>query len=190
MKNEKMAVTFKTIGAVLIFLAVVVVVFILILTNGNETYTSERIENNSMDALICSTGGVEDAFFSSETVNQINNEVKITFGQDKISKVFYSYTGVYRSNEVAEEDETRLHAKYNIYMGENNVQQESLSPNYSTAKNDLKISLYVDDLNKINETTAVFFFIDKEEINDFKRSSMDELAAFYKEKGFSCKTHK
>lgn len=185
MKNNK-SVLFTVIALFLIIIAV----FLWILLNGKETRTSNSGDNESISVLYCSTNGIEDAFFTSETANTIKNEMKITFKGDKLDKIFYAYNGAYRSTEVAQEDEARLHAKYNIYMGENDISQEDLSPSYAVTSSKLHLTLYVEDYNKINLVTSVFFFIDEDEINKYKNYSIDEMKSFYEEKNFKCQINK
>ena len=177
----------KRIGyVVLALILLVVVIFILFLLNGSETRTSEPTEKDEVSALHCKAGRIEEGFFVSDTANTSNNEIKITYSGNKLDKMYYSFKGVYRSDEVANEDEYRMHAKYNIYMGENNIEQESLSPNYSVVDSKFQLSLYVDSYDKINNVTAVFFFIDKEDIPKFNTYSLDTLKSYYEKQDFEC----
>ena len=104
--------------------------------------------------------------------------------------MYYSYTGKYRSSDLVDKDEARMHAKYNTYMSKNGQDLEDLNPTYDEMKSELRIGLFADSVNKLNDATAVFFFINKEDINQFKKYSMEETAKYYKNKGFSCNTVK
>ena len=180
-KNNKIL-TLVLIGVGLIALAI----FIAILVNGSETRTSEPQESNSISAVHCTAGGIEDAFFYSDKVNTIENEIKVTYNNDKIDKMYYSYNGTYRSSDVVHEDEVRLHAKYNTYMGENGQKIEDLNPAYDEMNNKLHIGFYTDNFDKINEATSVFFFINKDDISKVKKYSIEEMKKYYESKGFSC----
>lgn len=181
MKNEK-SVKYIVVALVLF----VIVIFILLLLNGSETRTSDNGENKSVTALYCIAGNLEGAFFSSTTANTIKNEIKVTFKNNKMDKLFYNYKGTYRSAEVADDDEAVLHAKYNVYMGENHLLQESLSPSYSVVDSKFGLTLYVDDYSKINSATAVLFFIDKDKIAEFQDYSIDQMKTFYEKQSFQC----
>ncbi|MBP5647698.1 hypothetical protein J6X04_00165 [Candidatus Saccharibacteria bacterium] len=181
MKKNK-SVRFIVIALVLVAIAI----FFWMLINGKETRISSEKENVPVSVLYCTSGNIEGAFFTSETVNTTKNEIKVMFEDDKLNNIFYAYNGTYRSTEVAREDETRLHAKYNLYMGDNNISQESLSPAYSVVNSKLHLTLYVDDYDKINSVTSVFFFINEDKIEDYEKYSIDEMKTFYKNKGFKC----
>ena len=176
-------------GIAIVLLAVVgliAVVLILLPMNQKETYIDGGVHQEKVVALFCSARGKEEAFFASDTVNTIENKIKVTFSDSELEKLFYAYEGVYRSNDLAVSDETRLHAKYNIYMGEHGRLLNDLAPSYSIVGNKLQITLYVDKVEKIDTVTAGFFFVDKDEISNFKRLSVIEVENFYENKGFSC----
>ena len=183
MKKNNRILTLVLVGVGLIALAILIAIF----ANGREIRTSEPIENESISALYCTARGIEDAFFSSETANTIENEIKITYNSNSIDKIYYSYNGVYRSSDVVHKDEVRLHAKYNTYMGENGQSIEDLEPSYDEMKNKLHIGLYADSYDRVNEVTSVFFFINKEYISMVKKYSMEDLKKYYENKSFSCK---
>ena len=171
---------------VIALLLIIVAVFLWILVNGKETRTSTKKSNETVSVLHCSARGIENAFFTSETANIVKNEIKNTFRGDKLDKMFYGYEGTYRSSDIAEKDETNLHSKYNLYMGENNVSQDSLSPSYAVTNSKLHLTLYADNYGLINPVTAVFFFIDEDIINDFNNYSIDKMKTFYEKKSFEC----
>ncbi len=185
MEDEKRKKTLMMVSSLLILLCVLIVIFLLIITNGNETRTSSEVEEEKLEALICRSGGREDGFFHSKTANHITNEVKTTFNGDSFDKLYYSYEGVYRSTEEAEKDRS-MHADYNIYMGDNNMPLDTLAPNYSAANNRFHLTLYTDDKNDFNLVTAVFFYVDEEDVEKFKKFSLDEMKKYYETKDFSC----
>lgn len=186
MKNEKRKKTLVMVGSLLILLCVLIVIFLLIITNGNEIRTSSEMGEEKLEALVCRSGGREDGFFHSETANQIINEVKVTFSGEKYDKMYYSYEGVYRFTEVADRDEVKMHADYNIYMSENSLSQKSLSPAYSVTKDKFHLTLYAEDRNDFNLVTAVFFYVDDEDVEKFKKFSLDEMEEYYETKDFNC----
>lgn len=185
MEGEKRRKTLTMVGSLLILLCFLIVIFLIIITNGNETKTSTETEGEKLEALVCRSGGREDGFFHSKTANQITNEIKATFDGEKYDKLYYSYEGVYRSTEAAEEDDI-MHAEYNIYMGDNSVSQDSLSPTFSVTKNRYHLTLIVDSENDFNRVTAVFFYVDDEDVERFKKYNLEEMEKYYESKDFSC----
>ena len=170
------------VGGILLILLIIV---IFILTNGRETYTSEDGERQSISALVCTTGNQENAFFYSTIANTVTNQIKVTFRGEQFDKLFYEYMGVYRSDEVAHEDEVRFHANYDIYMGGNDIRLNSLNPSYSAANSKFILTLYVDDYARINRVTSGFFFIDEDLIEDFENYSIDKMKNYYESKEFN-----
>ena len=171
-------------GYIVAFVLFIIAVFLMFFINGRETKTSSRKETEAVSALRCTANGLEGAFFASSTANMIKNEIKTIFRDGKMDKIFYAYSGVYRSHELAAGDD--LHARYNIYMGRNNLTPESLSPIFSLDGNKLNVSLYVDDYEKINPITAVFFFVDSDKIGEFQNYTIEEMKSFYEQKDFIC----
>lgn len=185
MKDEKRKKTLIMVGSLLILLCVLIVIFLLIITNGNETRTSSEVDEDKLEALVCRSGGREDGFFHSDTANQIVNEIKATYNGNSFDKLYYSYEGTYRSEDVAKGDES-MHADYNIYMGENSLEQDSLSPSYSLVKNKYHLTLYADEEDDFNKVTAVFFYVDDKDVEKFKKFSIDEMKKYYETKDFKC----
>ena len=185
MKDEKRKKTLIMVGSLLILLCVLMVIFLLIITNGNETRTSSEVDEDKLEALVCRSGGREDGFFHSETANQITNEIKVTFAGKEYDKLYYSYEGTYRSEDVAKGDES-MHADYNIYMGDNSLSQDSLSPSYSTVKNKYHLTLFADEEDDFNKVTAVFFYVDDEDVEKFKKYDIDGMKEYYEAKDFKC----
>ncbi|MBR2725322.1 hypothetical protein IKE97_01590 [Candidatus Saccharibacteria bacterium] len=184
MENKKKD-SFTLIGALLMLLCGLIVIFVLIVSNGNETRTSSDEEGETLVALVCRSGGREDGFFHSTRANQITNEIKATFSNTEFDKLYYSYEGVYRSTETAEED-VAMHTEYNIYMGDNNMPQDSLSQTYSVTKDRFHLTLYLDDRSNFNNITAVFFYVDDKDVEKFKKYGIDEMKKYYEAKDFNC----
>lgn len=173
-----------------IFIAIVsivaVVAILLVISGGSEEHYYEDRESASVSAVVCEASNLDDAFFTSTTANTSRHEIKVTFRDEKINKIYYLYDGVYRSDDVADTDEAHLHAKYNIYMGEHGLDHGILEPSYSVVKSNFRLTLYVDNLNNINNTTAQFFFIDNGDADSFKDLDIEALRSYYEGKGFSC----
>lgn len=178
--------TIKIIGLSVIFLAILIIPLLLLFFNKHETHISDKGENKIVTALDCTTRSIDEAFFTSEIANTITNQIKITFNQNKIDKLFYSFEGIYRSKEIAEQDETNLHARYNIHMGKYGINPEILTPTFSTVNTKMRINLYAKNREIISRGVGLLFFINDEDINNFLEYSKDQVTNFYKEKGFSC----
>ena len=182
MKDKEKKIKYIVLALVLILIAL----FILLFLNGTVTRTSEDISKDEISALNCKAGRIEDGFFVSETANTTNNDIQITFKNGKLDKMYYTFSGVYRSEEVAEAEDVLVHSKYYGYMGENGFDVGYLNPSFSVVKSKYYFRLYVDDYDRINEVTRVFFFIDKEDLDEFNSYSLDTLESYYEKKNFRC----
>ena len=60
------------------------------------------------------------------------------------------------------------------------------SPAYSVTKDKFHLTLYTEDRNDFNLVTAVFFYVDDEDVEKFKKFSLDEMKEYYETKDFSC----
>lgn len=185
--EEKKRNILKTVGALLVFLVVLIIIVLLILFNGHETYTSDRGEEKVVTALDCTARGIDGEFFASQSANTIENRIKVAFSDDKIDKMFYSFDGVYRTEEEAEHENAVLHAEYNKYLASYNIDHEILTPTFSTVNTKLQINLYAKNREMINRGTGKLFFINEEDVDDFLNYSREQVASYYKKQGFSCK---
>ena len=155
------------------------------LFRGEETHISTNTAETVIKSLVCNAASPKNPFFVSETAENYNHEIKVTYRGETADRISYVYDGVYVSNSVADTAGASLHADYNIYMGENGVYQESLYPTFSVVDNKLKVSLYT-EYGKINSVIAKLFFINAEEFHNLDNYSIEDLGNLYAEKGFSC----
>ena len=183
-KNKKIISSAATwIVAIAVSIALSVVAFMLF--GSKETHISTSTAETIIKSLVCNAANPKNPFFISETAENYNHEIKVTYRGETADKISYVYDGVYVSNSVADTAGSSLHADYNIYMGENGAYQESLYPTFSVVDNKLKVSLYT-EYGKINSVIAKLFFINAEEFHNLDNYSIEDLGNLYAEKGFSC----
>lgn len=176
----------KIFTCIVILLLVILIILILIwLLKGKETQISEDDEGSDWESLVCTTGENDEAYFKNSVANGEEHKIKLIFIDDKLSRIFYSYTGEYNSVRTAQTVIDSMHADYNIYMGDNKMTLDLLSPTFSAIDKTVRIDLYgwVSDVNAV---TAKLFFFDRENYEAVKNYSEDRLEAFYENKGFSC----
>ena len=181
--SEKKSNAMKWVAIVILVLLSLVILFIIFWKREEHTSNDERII--SVKLLECSGSGIEDAFFVSDTVQRYTHEIRATFKEEKLDDISYIYNGTYNSPEAVESSASRLHADYNIYMGKNNENPESLNPMFSNLKSKLKITLYSNKTG-INPVTATLFFLDPDNLDSIRNYNINNLGGMYKEKGFVC----
>lgn len=184
--EEKKKQSNRAIAIPIIIIIIIIIVILYFLLNRHETYTSEGDTNDVVTALDCTAGRLENATFVSSTANVVTNQVKITFNNDKIDKLFYHFEGTYRDHETAEYDSGIFLANYYKHMSASNQSYESLTPTFVSAKTKTRISLYVKGRNAINKAVAKFFFVNGEDFEEYIDYSRDQVANYYQKQGFSC----
>lgn len=171
--------------AAILFVLILIIIFFL---NGRETRITKDEPEIITSSVLCSANDIEEAFFTpSSSADAIKNEIKILFENDVLSRLFYTYTGVYGSLEKVEHEDAVLHARYNIYFGDYNASPSILSPVFSETDSKLIITLYAENAELINNVTAKLFFINDDIIDIFKEYSKEEVKSYYEEQGFKCK---
>ena len=184
--EEKKEKSNRTIAIPIILIIIFIIIILYFLLSGRETHTTDGGDNSVTTALNCTAGSIDGSFFTSSTANSVENQVKITFKEDKPDKWFYSYDGTYRDYGIAEQDNAVLHAKYNKYLGGNDINHEIFTPTFSTVKTKLRINLYAKESSMINRITAVLFFINGDNYEEILDYSRDQIADYYQKQGFSC----
>ena len=172
--------------AIVLCIVAILAVALSLLFGKKETKISEEKEDVTMGALYCKSTHPNDAFFVSETATKGEHEVKITFRGEGADKFSYIYYGTYGTENEADHDRSAMHADYNIYMGENGVEQGSLTPTFTYNGASTKINLFAERGSSLNAVTARFFFLSGDELDKVGEYSKDDLEKLYVKKGFSC----
>lgn len=174
----------------IIVITVALIVFVFWwLMRPKETYTSNSIDASKADALVCKIDDIDDVFFESEYAISDRHEIKAMFEEDKLSSLSYSYYGSFESNDVAKTVDATMHGKYNKYLGERSLSQNSLNPVFSVMENDTKVSLYAKN-SEVTNQTAMFFFVDSDEFQRLSSRNINELKEMYEKKDFTCQITK
>ena len=163
----------------------VIPILVWFLTNKSETRTTTENTYASISSLQCSSTNLEDVFFKPETVQRYEHRIKALFKNNSLDAISYNFEGTYSSNGVAENAMAKFHATYNKYMGSQNLEAQSLSPNFSAVKTKVTISLYA-ERKKINSGILPIFFLETEDIEKIEKYDGKEFEKYYKTKGFSC----
>lgn len=182
-KNKKSSIVYAIIIAVIAGLMALV---IYMLTNKKETHTYRTQDNGEISALVCTTNDNESSFFASETASSINHTVKLIYKDNKVEKISYEYDGKYNSSEEAKHDDAVLHAKFNIYLGEHNIEQDVLTPVFQHNGDGVTIRLYLDNYNEMNSAIGKIFYIGSGIKDTVAKNSLEETKKIYENKRFSC----
>ena len=182
-KKKKLIIDAVIVAAIVGIIALA----IMLLTYKRETRITDTYANVDKAALSCySDNNTESGFFYSDAVSKVRHEIKIVYNDGSIDKVSYAYSGEYDSSDAAEHDDAVLHARYNIYMGEHDMNSGSLNPVFISSGNKLTISLYLDGYKKMNSVLGKLFYIGSASMETIGKNSVEETKKHYENKGFSC----
>lgn len=178
-----------TILAILTIIAVGAGVAAILLSKANDDNPQITIDNtNSIDALYCKSSNPDNPFFNADGQTDALHEVKITFRGDSPSKVSYTYTGTFSSEEIAKQTNVNLAAKFDLYMGEYGFEPDSLNISRSTVGTTTKINLF-EDTEKLNKTSAEMFYLSTSG-QKIQNLSVSNLTKQLENKGFACNYYK
>lgn len=164
---------------------IIVLAIIWVFTNKSEVRTSTTISSAGYSALDCSSNDPSDPFFSSSSAQHSSHNIKILFIDNLIKEISYGYEGTYNESNL-EVVEAKFHANYNIYMGSNGLNPESLNPVFSLYKSKVLVSIYAEP-KKLNSAVARLFFISEDEYGVIGDYGLDDYKKMYESKGFACK---
>ena len=160
-------------------------VLALFFGGDKETRISESVVYPDTNALVCESDAKEEAFFYDTETRTAFNKIKVLFTDDRPSQLFYSYTGKYDSEKIADSREASFHSKYNKYLSEKNISQSKLLTTFAHVNNEVRIDIY-GEIDKITRDIGVFFFAPEDGFKSFTNYDSGEMKKFYEENGFSC----
>lgn len=178
-----------TIDTTIIVVLVVVMVFVVfMLTYKSERHIYDSVIENDTSALVCTSNNndSETMFFSSEDATSIEHKIKLVYNDNKIDKMSYELTGEYVSESVAREAKGDFNTKYNIYIGDHDMNLNVLSPIFQYVDNKVRVGLYLDSFEKMNSAIGKLFYISSASLDSVSKSSENETKEYYEKKGFSC----
>lgn len=158
--------------------------------NGTETqmHTDETTVSSYIN---CNSAYPVDPFLSSDLSSNPNHELKVTFDEEGINTLSYTYTGNFANAKTAEDESSRLLSKYNTYMGQETLHKNGvLSPAFSSINEKLVINLFMSRKYLDRSTAKLVFlsyteYVEIENTNNYKEI-LNKLKAFYQNKGFIC----
>ena len=173
-----------------VIIAIIAFFLVLVLSNGTEMHYATERAPEDMVVLVCDgTASSKNSFFEDNVEMSYSDKIKVLFNNEKLNSINYTFSGSYNSEESADEASSKMHAKYNIHMGETGIDQEALYPTFTVDGANLLVNFSITNEN-LNSKTAELVFIDNDQFKKIKNSSIDEVKNVYKQNGFDCKTSK
>lgn len=152
------------------------------LLRPTEIRTSKRQENESLAVLDCKSESLVGAFFTLGNARGESHEIKATIKDEKPDKLTYTYIGTFADNTEAQGANATLHARYNIYMGQN---AEDAEPYFSAIGDRMKINLFIDS-KRMSKKLSTVYALNLESDGELANYDYKTLKTTYEQKGFSC----
>lgn len=179
--NAKKSVIYVFVAGIAIALIIVAV----LLFKPKTTYVEGGEEIYTIDLLDCRISEHEGAFFNSKIADEALHEIRVTFRENKIDKIYYEYKTSFSSEEVAKSQNAEMHANYNIYMGNKGIEPGKLDPRFSTIDNETTVSL-IAEKGDLALSNVSLFFLDANDFQKINSRSIEEMKKLYEGKGFKC----
>ena len=174
--------------AIMVVLAGIITLVVFALSYKKETHIYESINEGDTLALVCTShdNDSEKHFFTDDYASNVEHRLKLVYRDGVVGKLSYEYTGEYNSEEAAREAKGNFNTKYNIYIGDHNLELNVLSPVFQHSNNKVKVELYLDDYRNLNSVIGKLFYISSASLDSVIKNSKEETKKYYEKKGFSC----
>lgn len=176
------------IVATITFLAAIVLIAILIakMFEGDSSYTSTGENVTSVDVLSCAANTKIKSFLNTELANKVEHKILVTFNNERPDEISYNISATY-TDKTSYEKEGRIWATdYGIYMGGNNLKEDSIKNTFSTDDGNKAWANFYAKVSDINAVTGKIFLLSDDNYTVVRSYDMDKLAKYYNSLGFNC----
>ncbi len=180
----------KNIERILSFVASVIVLLIVALVivflfYGKTTEVLEPVRTDSSVYLSCQNGVAEEyPLLSAEDLRSVKFSCLIKFTDNRLENVFFEINGKFVDSNSAENLLNTLHANYDIYTGNHQVDRNSVVPTYTHIDDVSKMTVFTES-GAIDDRVAPIIMMELDKLDD---GSIEAITANYESKGFICKT--
>ncbi len=171
-------------GATLIVIAVTIALIVFFWPKEVRTSTNSS-ETTSIASLICKSEYFPGAFFSDTEAKSQQYTIKVTYQDDKFNNVSFSYVSTFNSNEKADTAESKMHAKFNLYMYDYGLDPEKYNPNFRNLNNEVRVDLFSSSENMSSALARIILSNDAT-VALFTDNKHKALSDAYNKIGYSC----
>ena len=176
---------FMAVSVVMLVAAVVGAILVVFLW-PREVRTSESLdEPTSIASLVCETDYMVQPFFSDTAAKTQRYVIKTTYQDGEFSNVSFSYVGIFGSDEEADAAESKMHAKFNLFMYDYNLDPEKYDPNFRNLENEARVDLFSSAKNMSDAFVHVILSYN-DAAYTFVKSGHEDLSSIYNKIGYSC----
>lgn len=171
-------------GITLIIVAAIIT-FVVLLWPKEVRTSIDSSGTTSIASLICESGYYPGAFFSDAEAKSQQYTIKVTYQDNKFSKVSFSYVGIFDTNEKADAAESKMHAKFNLYMYDYSLDPEKYDPKFRNLENKARADLFSSSENMSDALARIILSSDAT-ADLFTKSKYEHLSSAYNKIGYSC----
>ena len=180
-KSQKVG-SWIALGIVVVAVLVLVGLGVSLLFQDKDAQVTSHEAAPSLNAVICEATSPTEPFFEPTGASETDHEIKLAYRNQMVETIAYSFETEYATPEAAKEAEARLHAQYNLYLGEH---ANDLNPTFSLVEDDLKVRLYA-ETDDLTMGQAKLFFISEEDFEAYDDYNVDDMVKVLEGRGFSC----
>ena len=136
-------------------------------------------------ALVCERNFQKEAdVLKTAGASSVLETVTVLAQNEKPSLLQFSYKGTYPNEGIAKQASARIHADYNIFIGELGIGTAEFVNTYSVAGTDLDVEISAEIQRvKVPEFLAVFFLDEGDKVGEM---SLADFRARIETRGFGC----
>lgn len=172
------------IALAIVFISVVVLVIVGCsqLFQERREVTSTGDVGSTLRAVVCTAAEPDSPFFTAEGATEGEHKIKITYKGEVAGELFYTYDSNYETEAAAEAAEARMHADYNIYMGE---YASKFVTTFGVTGTGVKVTALA-ETEEIGADTGKIFFITQDDYARKNLGKVDDLVEILTGRGFQC----
>lgn len=173
----------KTVVGIILLVLLGLVIFFITYSKKEAKVVGQN-ETVKYYALICRRNfQTNDDILTTTGASSVLEELKVTYRNDVIDDLFFSYEGMYEDEAMVKKAETEIHSKYHLYIGPLGIGTSEYANTYNFSGNKLIMNLMA-SAQKIHPSSLKLFFLDSNK--DINNMQAEDFQREYLAQGFSC----
>lgn len=182
MENDKRTAKWlNQIGVVLIFVAILVLLWFLL--NGSTTIENKPEESKTIETLVCESDEVSYPIFDFDHSISKSLKINVIFEDDSVESIALFYGLDYSDEETMKKSESHNHAAMNMSFYDAGMKTDDLNAKYSFVDKRFQMSIYTKKSEITQKSMKYFMLNDLYDINELNK---EKTARIYNDKGLDC----
>ena len=183
-KRDKRSVLMVISGIVLFFAIVTIVLMVFFLPREIQV-SDNSSKTTSIMSLVCRSDYLPRSFFFDANAEKQQYIVRAAYQDNKLSSISFGYTGIFGSEKEADNVESKMHAKFNLYMYDYGLDPEKYNPNFRNLANEARVELF-SSVDNMSDAFARVVLSEDSNTDIFTKNEYKDLSEIYEKVGYSC----